>query len=316
MPNIVKITVENPDEIRNAGAYDTGAFVRLQWSATSSGAYADVSGTGSTPTIPILAATRLYTGYDPNGITSTWYRTRYENAGATRLSDWTTAFQVGDETAGLLCSLYDVKQRMFGTSEISANEDETILDIIREVSDDIEDYVGQWLAPRPTDPGSEMTLTFDVSYNAGYGPRRSIIVDRGHRLCGIRSFSAIGIATTDQPDVGGIYTAAFPADVLMRPWPSADGPAYELVFSRSSSGSYNLFYPGRNTLQMTGRYGPAAVAPRVQGVAIAGVTRRYLGKETASPTVALGPDGDVRLLADLSPAMRATLDRMRIPLVA
>src|SRR5262245_9841796 len=126
MPNIVKVKVENPDEIRNAGAYDTGAIIRLQTGATETGSFSDVSGTGSTPTLPIVAATRSYTGYDPNGTSSSWYRTRYENAGATRLSDWSAAFQVGDETAGQLCSLYDVQQEL-GETGTDANRDERIL---------------------------------------------------------------------------------------------------------------------------------------------------------------------------------------------
>ena len=82
------------------------------------------------------------------------------------------------------------------------------------------------------------------------------------------------------------------------------------------SGSINLFYPGRNTVQVTGAFGPAAVAPRIQSIAIAAVTRRFLGKESSAPMVAMGPDGGIKLLADISPAMRGTLDRMKIPLVA
>jgi hypothetical protein len=49
----------------------------------------------------------------------------------------------------------------------------------------------------------------------------------------------------------------------------------------------------------------------LQGIAIAAVIRRWLGKETASPAVALGPDGGVRLLSDIPPAMHQTLDRHR-----
>ena len=86
MPNLVRVLVENPDELLNAGAYGAGAVVRVQTSATQAGTYADVSGTGSTPTLALVTLIRAYTGYDPNGTVSSWYRTRYENAGATRLS--------------------------------------------------------------------------------------------------------------------------------------------------------------------------------------------------------------------------------------
>ena len=91
----VEIEVEDPDALLNAGMYGAGAVIRLQWSATAAGSYADVSGTGSTPTIALVTLTDSYTGYDPVGTSSTWYRTRYENAGATRLSDWSAVFQPG-----------------------------------------------------------------------------------------------------------------------------------------------------------------------------------------------------------------------------
>jgi hypothetical protein len=308
MPNLVRVTVEDPDEILNAGLYGAGALIRLQTSATEAGAFADVTGTGSTPTVPVVTQTRSYTAYDPNGLSSSWYRTRYENSGATRLSDWTAAFQVGDETAGFLCSLYDVKQRLFGTANTSTAEDELILEIIREVSDDIEDYVGAWLAPRPTDPASTMTLLFDVPRGT-----RSLLLESGSRRCGIRTLTSLGLASQSQPESGGSYTAATLADVLLRPRPTADGPAWRLELS-NVSGSY--FYPGYNTVESVGSFGPAAVAPRIQSVALAAVTRRYMGKETSSVAIALGPEGSVRLLADIPPSMRATLDRLRVPAVA
>lgn len=102
MPNFIAIDTggQSPDQILNAGAYGTGAVFRLQSSATSGGTYADVSGTGSTPTIAIVTDIRSYTGYDPNGSSTTWYRTRFENTGGTIVSDWSTVFQVG-ATGGL-----------------------------------------------------------------------------------------------------------------------------------------------------------------------------------------------------------------------
>lgn len=311
MPNVLKVPVESPDEILNAGAYGAGAVIRLQTSATEAGAFADVSGTGSTPTIAIVTATNSYTGYDPNGIVSSWYRTRYENAGATRLSDWSAAFQVGDETTGQLCSLYDACQRMFGTSTTTANNTEMILEIIREVSDEIEDYVGAWLAPRPTNPASTMTLLFDVERLG-----RSLVLENGVKRVGIRTLSSLGVATISQPESGGTYTTATVADVMLRPRPTADGPAARLEFLYPAVGAISFFYPGYNTVSAVGSFGPASVPPRIQAVALAAVTKRFLGKETAATAIQLGPDGGIRLLADVSPAMRETLTRMRLMAVA
>jgi hypothetical protein len=308
MPNILTIGVEQPDQILNAGAYGAGAVIRLQTAATEAGAFADVSGAGSTPTTTVVTATNSYTGYDPNGIVSSWYRTRFENVGATRLSDWSPAFQVGDETSGLLCSLPDVCQRMFGTSTTTANNTEQILDIIRGVSADIEDHVGRWLAPRPTNPASEMTLLFDVECLS-----RELLLEQGHRIAGVRSVSAVGLATQSQPETGGSYTAATLADVLLRPRPTADGPASRLVLS-NLAGSF--FYPGYNTVQVTGSFGFASVPFDIQEVAIAAVTKRFIGKETAAPIVTIGPDGGTTILADLSPGNRATLARYAWPRAA
>ena len=318
MPNTLTITVENPDQVLNAGLYGAGAVVRVQTGATKTGVFADVSGTGSTPTIPVVTATRSYTGYDPIGIGSSWYRTRYENVGATRLSDWSPAFQVGDETAGLLCSLYDVQQELGGGT--SANDDENILEKIRQVSSAIEHFIGQWMAPRPTDPASTTTLTFDVpwtyGYNYNYGWRRSLLLDRGSRLTGIRSFTTVGIATIDQPDSGGTYTNAATADVMLRPWPSADGPALRLELNRYPTGSINLFYPGRNTVSVTGSFGYASVPYDIQGVAIRAAVRRFIGKGGGGTAVAVGPNGTEILLPDMSGADRITLAQYKIPAVA
>jgi hypothetical protein len=94
MANILHITVSNPDELLNAGSYGAGAVIRVQSSATQAGVYVDVSGTGSTPTIPIVAGTLTYDGFDPAGVEGTWYRLRYESAVGDRLSSWEDAFQV------------------------------------------------------------------------------------------------------------------------------------------------------------------------------------------------------------------------------
>lgn len=93
MANILQVAVNSSAEILNTGAYGSGAVVRVQTSATEAGVYADVSGTGSTPTIAIVSGTSAYTGYDPNGTSTSWYRVRYENSGATRTSDWSDSFQ-------------------------------------------------------------------------------------------------------------------------------------------------------------------------------------------------------------------------------
>jgi hypothetical protein len=309
VPNILKVTVENPDEILNTGAYAAGALIRVQTATTETGTFGDVTGTGSTPTIAVVSGTRIYTGYDPAGIVSSWYRTRYENAGGTRLSDWTPAFQVGDETAGLLCSIYDVKQEL-GIPASDTTQDEIILEKIGQVSASIELYVGRWLAPRPTNPASDTTLLFDVPWQRG--ATRSLLLDYGNRLTGIRRLTSIGIATVSQPESGGSYTAGTVADFLLRPRPNADGPALRLEISPYPTG-VGFFFSGYNTVQIVGGFGPASVPAAIQGVALRATVRRYIGKGGGGVAVTIGPSGNEILLPDISGADRATLDAYRIP---
>lgn len=314
MPNVLHVSVDNSTELLNAGAYDTGALIQIQFSATEAGAFSDLSGTGSTPTIALVAGTKAYTGYDPGGTSTTWYRTRYRNAAGTRTSDWSDAFQVGDETAGLLCSLYDVKQRVFGSAAADTPhvDDELIMEIIAQVSDEIEDYVGQWLAPRPTAPSSTTTLLFDVPYDCS----SLLLRQTNDRIVGIRTVTQVEVASTSQPESGGTYTTATLADVLVRPRPSGSEPGLRLVLTDRPTGSVGAFYGGFNTLRVTGAFGPESVAPRVTAVALVAATRRYATKGTAAPAVAVGPDGGVTLLADIGPAMMRTLDRLRIMVAA
>lgn len=296
MPITLPLTVENPDEIRNAGMYDTGAIMRLQWSATETGAFADVSGTGSTPTIAVLAATRFYTGYDPNGTGSTWYRTRYENAGGTRLSDWTAAFQVGDETAGQLCSVYDVEQELGQT--LTANDKEMVLEKIRQVSAAIEGFTGRWFAPRP--------LSGTTTYRTHTRSGRVLRIPKG-----IRSITTLSVATTDQPTSGGTYTAATATDYYIDPPDierDANWPGTSVRF-RSTSGT--LFYDASFGVEIVGAFGWASVPFDVQGVAIRAVVRRYIGKGGGGAAVAIGPEGTEILLPDLSGSDRRVLEWYR-----
>jgi len=73
-------------QLLNTAAYGTGAIIRLQSAATKDGTYANEA------TEPLVAGTETYTLYDTDGATSTWYRTRFENAGGTNTSEWSLRF--------------------------------------------------------------------------------------------------------------------------------------------------------------------------------------------------------------------------------
>jgi hypothetical protein len=298
MPNILTITVDNAAELLNTGAYGAGALIRIQTSATQAGTYADLTGTGSTPTLGLVSGTRLYTGYDPAGVSSSWYRTRYEDAGGTRLSDWTVAFQAGADD-GLICSLDDVTERLFGSATVSNADQETLLDIIREVGSSLEHATGRWLRPRP----ASGTTTY--RFHTHYGLVLRVPV-------GIRSITSLGVASTSQPDTGGTYTTLSSSAYYLDPPEierDVDWPATSIRMV-PTTGSY--FWTATFGAEVTGSFGFAAVPADIRGVAIEAATRRYIGKETAAPAIAVGPAGGVRLLASLSPDARAIVESYRV----
>lgn len=166
MPVILNIPVENVDQLRNAGMYDTGALVHVQSSATEAGTFADLSGTGSTPTISLVAATTAYTGYDPVGTSATWYRTRFENAGATRVSDWSEPFIAGGalpSAVGQYAQIARVKLRK-GITDIS--QDPLIQFLCDQANSWIETKIGRVIAPWPAF-ATTVTSGFGATTNTG-----------------------------------------------------------------------------------------------------------------------------------------------------
>lgn len=298
MPNVIKLTVEAPEEILNAGAYGTGAVIRLQTATTQAGAYADVTGTGSTPTTAVVAGTRVYTGYDPNGTASSWYRTRFENVGATRLSDWTAAFQVGGEAAGLICSLYDVKQSL-GQGTGTTN-DEEILEHIRHVTDAIQHYTGRRFCRTPS--SGTTTFLFDVRTYS-----KTLWVPKGIAEC-----SQVEVAT----QTGGAFAVVSSADWFLDP-PETERshgwPATRIVISDLPTGSIPYFYPGKRVVRATMAEGWAAVPGDVEAIGIRAVVASFLSKDSpAGGTAVIGPTGATTILRHISPADRASLDAYRV----
>jgi hypothetical protein len=299
MSNVVRIIAEGSDELLNAGAYGTGAVIRLQTSATFGGVYANVTGTGSTPTIALVAGDRTYTGYDPNGTAASWYKTRYENAGGTITSDWSDPFQV--EARGL-CDRGQVKARLMpANTTLDTADDELIDELIDQVTAWIEGYTGRRFTPE-----TAATYTFDTSWG------RVLRIPRG-----IRSVTTLGVATGHQPDTGGTYTTVPAGDVLLRPLPAdlPDGwPATEVRLSRASTGTVPMFVDAENGATITGNFGFASVPKDIEAVCIDAVVAAYQSRKNGASSV-LGADD-----AALPPwssffgrgsPQRGTLDRYR-----
>src|SRR3972149_5714820 len=120
MANVIRVSVENADELLNTAAYDALAIVRLQSSATETGSYTNEA------TATLVAGTKIYTLYDANGSPKTGVRTRYENQAGTNVSEWSDVFRTG---ATGICDLLDVKQRL-GIAASDTSEDENLTEYI------------------------------------------------------------------------------------------------------------------------------------------------------------------------------------------
>lgn len=286
---ILSITVENPDELLNASYLGAGALARVERSATGGGAgYSEIG------TTAILAATRIYTYYDLAGAVDSWYRVRYSKSDGSSPSEYGPEFQTGDETGGLICSLYDVKQRLEMTG---TTHDETLLDLIRAVTAEVEGYTGRDFT------GDQSDQTFRVRTEWGY----HLWMRRG-----IQSVTSLAYAVEDQPATGGTYTATSTTDYYLEPSPSErdDGwPATRISF-RTNVGL--CFYDAAYGAQIVGRRGFASVPQDVQRVGQDLVLNGFLAKGSATGDQAVaGPSGQPVILRD--PRHRAILDRYRAP---
>lgn len=251
MPNLIRVYVEDPDALLNAGMYGAGAIVRLQSCATETGVYVNESSAA------LVTAVRSYVMYDADGLSTTWYRTRYENSGGTVTSDWSPVFQVGGEEAGYLCSLEDVRQRIVGLASTNTGPNEDLAEFIRAVSEQIIGYTGREFVGSVADE----TRTYDVETFQAYL----------HIAGGIRSVTTLGIASGDQPDTAGTYTTT--TSYYLRPLPHERTEGWPATRIDTGSGVY--FYPGRSTVQVVGKFGWAAVPPTIARIAADAVVAMY-----------------------------------------
>lgn len=299
MPNTVKLTAENPEELLNAGAYDAGALIRLQSGASEAGPFADVSGTGATPTPALVAGTRIYTGYDPNGTAATWYRTRFENATGTRVSAWSAAFQVG---AGALVGLYDVKQRL-DIDAADTTQDENILEWITEVTAFIRGQTGRLLTP---DPETEYVVDGHRALRGGS------LLRFPH---GIQTLTEVAFAA----QTGDPFDVIPATDYFLRPLEherEAGWPATELWMTDNPSASnlHGSIPPGYANVRLRGTFSWLVTPPELQAVALnllVAVAR--LGGSSGGEVVTVGLDGERTFSRALSLEDFRVIKRYRIP---
>src|SRR5664279_203939 len=240
--NVVLVTVDNPAELLNAGAFGTGALVRLEWSANAV-TYTELS------TQALVSSTTVYTFFDNAGSDSTYYRSRYSDVGGTNFSDYSEVFRVASHEG---YTNADRLQRMAKGQSVD----------LTYLQDDA-DAANSWLineVGRYYGPSTDTVRTFDI----GDGRRHwqwasSMTVGRYQELLipgGLRSFTKVEMKLTSA-DTSWIDITA---DVLARPapWDLLDGMVPDrLVFSDYPTLGYYYFYPGRAVARVTGAFGPA-----------------------------------------------------------
>ena len=299
MANTLKLTAENADELLNAGAYGTGALIHIQTATSEGGTYADLTGTGSTPTLALVAGTSIYTGYDLNGASTSWYRTRYKNAAGTLTSDWSAEFQAAPEGSGLIVSLYDAKQRLEIPYTDTA-QDENILEWLGQVTAWVHQSTGRQFTP---DGGTVYTYDgYDAVSNG-----RVLLVPQG-----VRSVSVLEVA----PNTGGAFATVNASDYFLRPTVQdrrAGWPATRIVMTDDQVGSVDAyFYPGFANVRATGTFGWASPPRDIQGVALTLLVSAARERSSGGgDAVTVGLGGERTFERALSYKDRETLNRYR-----
>jgi hypothetical protein len=171
--------------------------------------------------------------------------------------------------ADQLTTTATVKTRL----RITASTDDALISsLIDGVSDWIEDETGRKLV-------AETAATYVV--NTVYG--NTIYIRRG-----IRTVTTLSIATTDQPDTGGTYTAVAAAEISLQP-PAIERrvgwPADRIVLT----GVYGRLKTALNGAQIVGNFGFATVPPAIEQVAIDAVVSAYASRGKPS-SATIGSD--------------------------
>lgn len=184
---------------------------------------------------------------------------------------------------------------------ITDGTDDTLLGLLcDEVTAWMQGYMGRRMIPE-----TAQTYVFDTSYgNVLYVPR------------GVRTITTLGVASTHQPDSGGVYTTVPATDYLLRP-KTADAPEgtpfTEVHISRGTlAGTVSRFSRADNGASIAGNFGPAAVPADLRAAAIDAVAAAYAVRRQGASGV-IGADDTAAVPWSLffgrgSP-QRGTLDR-------
>lgn len=194
-----------------------------------------------------------------------------------------------------LCTKAQVKLRL---GIVTVTDDALIDEIIDQVSAAIEHFTQRKLT-------AEAAATYVLDTAIGH----ELAIPRG-----IRTVTAMGVASTDQPDAGGTYQAVTLATILLRPSPIArrpGWPATTLLLTSSPIDTRIPFRTAANGATITGDFGFATTPAEVARIAIGAAVMDYNDRRKGQAGAA-GAEG-VELPRLLGVEDLATLARYRPP---
>jgi hypothetical protein len=205
--------------------------------------------------------------------------------------------------ADQLCTIAQVKARLFPAGPTDTGDDAMLTEIVEEVSDFIEQYTGRKLVPV-----TSADYYFDTV--AGYVLRVPM---------GIRAVTFLGVnSMVNQPDTGGTYTTVAASDYLLRPkaQDAAQGwPFTEIHISRGVlAGTVTRFGNIENGAKLTCTAGFAATPPDIASVAIDASVTAYQNRKNGASGVMGSDDAALvpwRNFYGKGSSQRMTLDRYR-----
>jgi hypothetical protein len=205
--------------------------------------------------------------------------------------------------ADQLCTLAQVKARLFPAGTTDTTDDALITELIEQVSDFIEQYTGRKLVP---------VTSADYIFDTRSGYTLEVPM-------GIRAVTFFGVATTHQPDSGGTYTTVAAADYLLRPKvqdTSQGWPFTEIRLSRGTlAGTISSFATVMNGAKLTCTAGFAVTPPDITAVAIDATVTAFQNRKNGASGVIGSEDAAIvpwRNFYSKGSAQRMTLDRYRV----
>jgi hypothetical protein len=168
--------------------------------------------------------------------------------------------------ADQLVTTAQVKARLKITA---ATFDALIIELIEQLTDFVQHRTGRQLVA-----AAAVTYTLDTTWGS------VLAIPRG-----IRAVTSLSVASTDQPDTGGAYTAVAAADILLRPGPILRRPGWPATEIRLLGSPIDRRVPFRsaaNGAVVVGDFGFATVPPAMQGLAIDAVVTAYVDRRAGT----------------------------------